>query len=390
MRYAKLLARAVWLASAPSACGTSGAAARPDASHVTEGADAAQPITVVGTDGGDATVVSSLDAGTASDDSSLPPSTGVLVSGQHTPIGIALDDDNVYWMNLGTYSGQTGTYSGAQLMKCAKAGCGNAPTVLASGPWNGTTRLAVSSGSVYWATQNIVLSCATDGCLSGGPTVLWSGTLAPTDIAVGATAIYFGDSIKNELLTCPLAGCGTNPSVIWNSSVPPVAIALDLPTVYFATTGISLLSCGPSVCAPIVVGGTPTAIDVSATSVYVGTQAAGSPGAVASCPEADCPGGLTIVTSSLSYCAGIAVDAANVYFTDWGMTEVEAGPVPGGAGQVAMCPIGGCNDSPTPLAGFVNFPQQIAVDGTTVYRTDFGSSTDMHESDDGRVMAMPK
>jgi hypothetical protein len=79
--------------------------------------------------------------------------------------------------------------------------------------------------------------------------------------------------------------------VIWNSSVPPVAIALDLPTVYFATTGISLLSCGPSVCAPIVVGGTPTAIDVSATSVYVGTQAAGSPGAVASCPEADCPGG---------------------------------------------------------------------------------------------------
>jgi hypothetical protein len=388
MRYAKALARAAWLASGMSACGTSGAKATPDASQVMERGDATQPSTFAG--GGDATATSFPEASTdgAGGDSNAPRPSGVLVSGQHTPIGIALDDANVYWINLGTYS-PMGTYSGAQLMKCAKTGCGNAPTVLASGQWGATTRLAVVGGSVYWAGQNLLLSCPTDGC-AAGPTVLWAGSLAPTDIAVGATAIYFGDSISDELLMCPLGGCGQNPAVVWTSTVPPAAIAVDGATVYFGAAGISLLSCEPSGCAPVVVGGAPTVMDVGGSSVYVGTQAAGSPGAVASCPVADCPGGLKLVSSSLSYCAGIAADTTSVYFTDWGMTEVEAGAVPGGAGRVSKCAVGGCNDAPTPIAGFVNFPQQIAVDGTSVYWTDFGSSTDVHSGDDGRVMALPK
>jgi hypothetical protein len=131
-------------------------------------------------------------------------------------------------------------------------------------------------------------------------------------------------------------------------------------------------------------------MDVGGSSVYVGTQAAGSAGAVASCPVADCPGGLKLVSSSLSYCAGIAADATSVYFTDWGISEMDASSVPGGAGRVSKCGVGGCNDAPTPIAGFVNFPQQIAVDDASVYWTDFGSSTDVHSSDNGRVMAIPK
>jgi hypothetical protein len=380
MRHAKLLATVVSIASATSACGTSGAATKPDASPITAGADAA--------------VTSFLDAshastGGAGEDSSLPLPAGVLVSGQHTPIGIALDDDNVYWMNLGTYSEPLDTYSGAQLMKCAKTGCGNAPTELASGPWNGTTRLAVGNGSIYWATRNLLLRCATTGCTSG-PTILWAGSLAPTDVAVGATTIYFGNSQNDELLTCPVGGCPTNPTVLFSSSVAPAAIALDGTTVYFGAAGISILSCEPSGCGPIVVGGTPTAIDVNGSNVYVGTVAVVSRGALAYCPKVGCSAGLTLLTSNLSYCAGIAADATDVYFTDLGTTEAEAGPVPSGAGRVAKCAIAGCNGDPTPLAGFVNFPQQIAVDATRVYWTDFGSSTDPHASDDGRVMAIAK
>src|SRR5579863_1649109 len=217
MRHAKVLARAVGLAIAISGCGTSGARAAPDASPFMEGTDATKPGPVPGTDGGDATGTPSLEAGTtAGDDSNAPRPSGVLVSGQHTPIGIALDDANVYWVNLGTYS--QGMYGAAQIMKCAKTGCGNAPTVLASGPWGATTRLAVSGGNVYWAGQDVVLSCPTDGC-PGGPTVLWSGSLAPTDVAVGATAIYFGNSFSNQLLMCPLGGCGQSPTVVWTSTV---------------------------------------------------------------------------------------------------------------------------------------------------------------------------
>jgi hypothetical protein len=43
-----------------------------------------------------------------------------------------------------------------------------------------------------------------------------------------------------------------------------------------------------------------------------------------------------------------------------------------------------------PVAGFVNFPQQIAVDDTSVYWTDFGSSTNSSGTIDGRVMTAPK
>jgi hypothetical protein len=246
----------------------------------------------------------------------------------------------------------------------------------------------VMGGNVYWATQNLLLRCPTSGCTSGGPTTLWAGPLAPTDIAVGATAVYFGDSLSDALLTCPLDGCGANPAVLWTSSEPPTAIALDGATVYFAAAGVSLLSCAPSGCAPIVVGGTPTAIAVGGTSIVVGTRTAGSPGAIASCPLAGCSAGLMLLTSRVSYCAGIAADVMGVYFTDRG--TVDGGPVPSGVGMVGKCPIAGCNQEPAPLAGFVNFPQQIAVDGTSAYWTDFGSGTDAHGSDDGRVMAIPK
>ncbi|MGO9834076.1 MAG: hypothetical protein ACLP1X_07675 [Polyangiaceae bacterium] len=387
MRLARLLATAAGLTTAASACGSSGGAGagRPDASsHVAEDAGVTSSSDAGKREGGE----DSSTVGACQGDACLPIPDGVLVSGQHTPIGIALDDDNVYWMNLGTYSTQTKSYSGAQLMKCAKAGCGNAPTVLASGPWNGSTRLAVSSGNVYWATQNLLLSCATDGCVSEGPTVLWAGDLAPTDVAVGAASIYFGSTVDDGLLTCPIDGCGADPTVLWSSTAPPAPIALDGPTVYFATTGISLLSCVAGACAPILVGGTPTAMAIGNANVYIGTRGAGSPGAVASCPETDCTAGLTIVANNLSNCVGIAVDATEVYFTDQGMIDVDGGT--GGAGSVSKCPLSGCNDQPAPIAGFVNFPQQIAVDATNAYWTDFGSSTDPQASDDGRVMAVPK
>jgi hypothetical protein len=365
---------AAWLATATLACGTSRDVNRPDG-----------PV-----DDASLADASGLGEGTgdASFDVHAPLAAAVLVSGQQTPVGIALDDLNVYWMNLGTYSGSSGTYSGAQLMKCAKAGCGNAPTVLASGSWNRTTRLAVASGHVYWATQNLLLSCPTDGCAASGPTTLWASPLAPTDIAVDEATVYFGDSIGNRLMTCPIGGCSGSPAVLWSSSEPPTAIALDGATVYFATVGISLLSCAASGCAPVIVGGTPTAIAVAGTSICLGTRTAGSPGAIASCPATHCSAGLTLLTSRVSYCQGIAADATEVYFTDLGIAD--GGGAPSGTGRVSKCPIAGCDAGPTPVAGFVSFPQQIAVDDTTVYWTDFGSGTDPRSTTDGRVMAIPR
>jgi hypothetical protein len=399
---AKGAAIAAWLATATSACGSAGARASNDAGPSDATTDSKRPDAPAAFEGSTAESGADVSApcGESCDDSGCPPegcappSVVVLASGQHTPIGIAVDDSNVYWMNLGSYSDPSGTYSGPQLMKCAKTGCGNAPTVLASGGWSGSTRLAVSGETIYWAVANLLLSCPTTGCMSAGPTKLWSSPLAPTDIAVGETTVYFGDSMTDSLMSCPTSGCGTKPTVLWpssQSSNPPSVIAVEGPTVYFGTQGISVLSCGPAGCAPpLLVGGTPTAMAVDATNVYVGTRATASPAAIASCPQADCQTGVSLLTSDLSYCNGIAIDATNVYFTDLGTTNLDDGSVPSGTGNVSKCPLAGCTGKPTPVAGFVSFPQQIAVDATNVYWTDFGSGTDPHGSDDGRVIAVAK
>jgi hypothetical protein len=97
------------------------------------------------------------------------------------------------------------------------------------------------------------------------------------------------------------------------------------------------------------------------------------------------------LTTRIGDCAGIAADGTNVYFTDRGAAGADGGAIPfAGSGRVAKCPIAGCHGNPTPLAGFVSFPQQIAVDSTTVYWTDFGSSSDPDASTDGRVMTAHK
>jgi len=341
-------------------------------------------------------------AASSSSGGPAPRSVGLLVSGQSSPFGIALDADNVYWLNRGTYSPDAGTYPG-QLMKCAKAGCGGSPTVLASGVSNLPTRLAVYGGTIYWAASDMVLSCSTDGC-SGGPTVLASSVPNYTDIAVDATGIYLANAIYDAIDVCPFAGCAAPMAI--PTPAPPSVIALDGTNVFFSSNGAALLWCafGGTVastdCSTLVDGGAPTAIATDTTNVYVGMEAQGTvSGEIGACPLTGCSGTLSVVSASLTHVAGIASDGTNVYYTDWGATGPAVGaggtPLPGtglvpGSGRVAKCSIAGCNDAPTPIAGYVNIPQQIAVDDTTVYWTDYGSVADPNGSDEGRVMALPK
>src|SRR5579872_53316 len=73
---------------------------------------------------------------------SLAP--GVLASGQSSPHDLTIDAVNVYWLNE----------SPPSLLKCAKQGCNNRPTVLTSGGWNAVGRLAVDATNVYFTADD--------------------------------------------------------------------------------------------------------------------------------------------------------------------------------------------------------------------------------------------
>lgn len=386
------LGPAFLLALMATACGSSGSAAPSDAGHpaLFDGAD---DVIVQVDSGCGSTLTDPHNCGGCGIDceggvcvegvcSPLPP--GVLASGLPTPIGIVIDDANVYWMSLGTSSGTT-----SQLMKCAKKGCGNAPTVLATGGWESSTRLALDNGTIYWATPNAVLSCPSTGC-PAGPTLIASGALQPTDVAVGTGGIYVGDSLQFALLMYPFADAGMNPTVLWHSPAAPSAIAASGSDVYLATTGLSLISCATSPCTTVVRGGMPTALNIHGSGIYIGARASASPGAVGWCNAADCASTFTILTDKITYCEGVAGDGTSVYFTDRGFAADATGSFASGLGRVAKCPTTGCTGAPTPVEGYVNFPQQIAVDDAAVYWTDFGSSNDPNGTKDGRVMTSAK
>ncbi len=67
------------------------------------------------------------------------------------------------------------------------------------------------------------------------------------------------------------------------------------------------------------------------------------------------------------------MDADNVYWTETG-DSANSGPTPPGAGRVAKCATGGCNDSPTVVAGYQDGPTGIAVDAAHVYWAAYGAS----------------
>ena len=330
-----------------------------------------------------------------------PPTARVLASGQATPAGIALSGTSVYWVNLGMLAPDGGPRIGSQIVTCAKTGCGGSPLVLATGSWDGMSELAVDDTDVYWLVTGQVLACPLAGC-SGSPRVVWSGTGPLYDIVADDAGVYFTAPSLGELLSCPGGACDGSPGTLWPDpqaeagTLPGGAatgIALDATSVYFIVPP-SVFACEKRDCAGTLrraaslTTSTPAQIAVDGQNLYVTDFQSGAAGGIVSGPKGGVDQPLGALVSGLSSPTSLATDGTNVFFAEEG--NVIPGANPSGQGRVAACAAGGCGDQPGPVADFVNFPLGVAVDGTTVFWTDFGPGTDRTQSDAGRVMMRAK
>lgn len=298
----------------------------------------------------------------------------ILATGQSTIAGLAVDASSVYWTSTGTQWGSDGT-----VMKCAAGGCGGQPTVLAADlpiPYV----ITADEASVYWVDigngfmygpDTAIRKCASQGC-GQSPTSLFTG-IQPEAIAVGAGKLFWtnGGAGQDSVWTSALDG--SSPQTLANVDGFAFHIAVSSTTLAWTVEAIpgggSLWVCAPGACSPKLLLSLPgaglTGVALDAANVYFTTE-----DAVMRCPITGCDGAPTPLVSGLCGLMGVATDGENVYFTQ---------AVMGLGGAVLKCPVGGCQGPPTVLAASVkpSLPVGLVVDATSVYWGDPDAGTVM-------------
>jgi hypothetical protein len=317
----------------------------------------------------------------------------VLASGGWTTTSnLAVSATDVYW---GSATGATSPL--VNVMKVSL--CGGPVSALASSEGIGADHIELTSTDLYYSAEetssgpsppnydNTVGSIPLSG---GAPLVLGTGEI-PEDFAINDSSIYWVSG--GSLASVPThGGAQTSFSTYPIPAVGP-AIAIDSTSVYWFDYGVYAAEASATILVMMapVGGGMPTQVGVftvgpdgqsgspivsiaaaaDATSLYWTSSAYGAnggptgftTGAVMKMPLA---GGAPItLASSQSNPGSIAVDGTNVYWTNAGpSSDSSSGPAQPVGSVMKVSATGG---TPVTLASGQSAPSGIAVDGTSVY-----------------------
>ncbi len=247
----------------------------------------------------------------------------VLAEAQNCPSGIALDDENVYWVN----------HWGRTVMKCDKRGCGGKPAVLAEDQWS-PSRITVDATDVYWTNHGSyaeatgsVMRCSKNGC-DGAPTTLASNQSVAFGIALDATSLYWTTEWGGTVMKCSKKGCAGSATILASNQPDPHDI--------------------------VVAGG---------SVFWTNDNGRFHQGTVSSCAVTGCGRGPTEVASLQYGPTGLAVDLPSVYWSNW-MYDT-----------VVKCSVADCDSTEVKLATdqdlHVGYP--IAIDATSLYWSSGGT-----------------
>jgi hypothetical protein len=262
---------------------------------------------------------------------------------QSWPLGIALDESRVFWVN-------SGDGLATSVATCAKESCTATLTVLADeAPNHLEGAIATDGHDVFWTRHDAIASCPNAGC-AGAARRFAPAAVAFGGVLVDGANVYFTEALDvahpdlsqhhGAIRVCARAGCADTPTIFARDLVDPRAIAADETTIYW-------------------VGGASDGIGATESAVQ-------------SCPKSGCASPTTIAPEAAS--GSIAVDRDYVYWTNKGDNA-----------RLLRCPKTGCGQSgPTVVAADQPFMWGVVVDDSGIYwlsASGFGTA---------RVMKLPK
>lgn len=196
-----------------------------------------------------------------------------------------------------------------------------------------------------------------------GPQLVASLASTPRTLVLDGTNLYWTNA-ADEVSQCAKSSCIPLRLVGFQPGCD--SLAVDATHVYFANYNFqnnsevkrcAIGGCGGTT-TTVADTQTPLVLAINATDVYWTNF---NQQTIATCPKTGCAGTATVLGSSITNAWGIALDSTTVYFSQ-----------DQGAGRIQSCPLAGCGAGPATVINSQINPSDLLVEGPTLYWSESG------------------